>query len=109
MNTSPLKSFAPAVRRQLLEAVTRKLDYVLTADRRCPAGARRRALICYAVTADPRGSPRAAVTEENLHPLTKPILRDISFSLITPCPTCRKARTGLFFLRRCPLNHRWHG
>jgi len=32
MNTSSLKSFAPAVRRQLLEAVERKLDYVLTAD-----------------------------------------------------------------------------
>lgn len=32
MNTTALKSFAPAVRRQLMEAVTRKLDYVLTAD-----------------------------------------------------------------------------
>ncbi len=32
MNTSALKSFAPAVRRQLMEAVERKLDYVLTAD-----------------------------------------------------------------------------
>ena len=32
MNTSALKSFAPDVRRQLMEAVTRKLDYVLTAD-----------------------------------------------------------------------------
>lgn len=32
MNTTSLKSFAPAVRRQLLEAVERKLDYVLTAD-----------------------------------------------------------------------------
>ncbi|MBU3665705.1 MAG: BREX-1 system adenine-specific DNA-methyltransferase PglX [Chthoniobacterales bacterium] len=32
MNTSALKSFAPAVRRQLMEAVTRKLDYVLTGD-----------------------------------------------------------------------------
>jgi hypothetical protein len=32
VNTSALKSFAPAVRRQLMEAVTRKLDYVLTAD-----------------------------------------------------------------------------
>jgi hypothetical protein len=32
MNTSALKSFAPAVRTQLMEAVTRKLDYVLTAD-----------------------------------------------------------------------------
>jgi hypothetical protein len=31
MNTSSLKTFAPAVRRQLIEAVTRKLDYVLTA------------------------------------------------------------------------------
>jgi hypothetical protein len=31
MNTSSLKNFAPAVRRQLIEAVTRKLDYVLTA------------------------------------------------------------------------------
>ena len=31
MNTSALKSFAPAIRRQLMEAVTRKLDYVLTA------------------------------------------------------------------------------
>ena len=31
MNTSALKTFAPAVRRQLMEAVTRKLDYVLTA------------------------------------------------------------------------------
>lgn len=31
MNTSALKSFAPAVRRQLMEAVERKLDYVLTA------------------------------------------------------------------------------
>ena len=31
MNTSALKIFAPAVRRQLTEAVTRKLDYVLTA------------------------------------------------------------------------------
>jgi hypothetical protein len=32
MNTSRLKTFAPAVRRQLMEAVGRKLDYVLTAD-----------------------------------------------------------------------------
>jgi hypothetical protein len=32
MNTSSLKSFAPAVRTQLMEAVTRKLDYVLSAD-----------------------------------------------------------------------------
>lgn len=32
MNTSALKTFAPAVRTQLIEAVTRKLDYVLTAD-----------------------------------------------------------------------------
>ncbi len=32
MNTSSLKSFAPAVRRQLTEAVMRKLDYVLTGD-----------------------------------------------------------------------------
>ena len=31
MNTSALKIFAPDVRRQLMEAVTRKLDYVLTA------------------------------------------------------------------------------
>lgn len=31
MNTSALKTFAPAVRRQLIEAITRKLDYVLTA------------------------------------------------------------------------------
>ena len=32
MNTSTLKSFAPAVRTQLMEAVGRKLDFVLTAD-----------------------------------------------------------------------------
>ena len=32
MNTSALKSFAPAVLRQLMDAVERKLDYVLTAD-----------------------------------------------------------------------------
>lgn len=32
MNTSALKTFAPAVRTQRIEAVTRKLDYVLTAD-----------------------------------------------------------------------------
>jgi hypothetical protein len=31
MNTSALKSFAPAVRRQLMEAVSRKLDVVLAA------------------------------------------------------------------------------
>src|ERR1035441_6122479 len=31
MNTTALKSFAPAVRRQLMEAVARKLDYVLSA------------------------------------------------------------------------------
>jgi hypothetical protein len=31
MNTASLKSFAPAVRRQLIEAITRKLDFVLTA------------------------------------------------------------------------------
>src|ERR1700739_3513089 len=31
MNTSRLKSFAPGARRQLLEQVERKLDYVLTA------------------------------------------------------------------------------
>jgi len=31
MNTSALKTFAPAVRRQLIEAVTRKLDFVLAA------------------------------------------------------------------------------
>jgi hypothetical protein len=31
MNTAALKSFAPAVRRQLIEAVTRKLDFVLSA------------------------------------------------------------------------------
>src|ERR1035441_8186083 len=30
MNTSALKSFAPAVRKQLIEAVTRKLDQALT-------------------------------------------------------------------------------
>jgi hypothetical protein len=32
LNTSALKSFAPAVRTQLMEAVTRKLDFVLTGD-----------------------------------------------------------------------------
>jgi hypothetical protein len=32
MNTSRIKAFAPEVRRQLMEAVMRKLDYVLTAD-----------------------------------------------------------------------------
>jgi hypothetical protein len=31
MNTSALKTFAPAVRKQLMEAVTRKLDYALSA------------------------------------------------------------------------------
>lgn len=31
MNTTALKSFAPAVRRKLIEAVTRKLDFVLSA------------------------------------------------------------------------------
>ena len=31
MNTSALKTFAPAVRQQLMEAVTRKLDFALTA------------------------------------------------------------------------------
>ena len=31
MNTSATKTFAPAVRRQLMEAVTRKLDFALTA------------------------------------------------------------------------------
>src|SRR5262245_28860992 len=31
MNTSALKTFAPAVRRHLMEAVTRKLDFVLSA------------------------------------------------------------------------------
>jgi hypothetical protein len=31
MNTSALKAFAPSVRRQLIEAVTRKLDFVLSA------------------------------------------------------------------------------
>src|SRR5689334_18368144 len=31
MNTTALKAFAPAVRRQLMEAVTRKLDFVLSA------------------------------------------------------------------------------
>lgn len=31
MNTSSLKSFAPAVRKQLMEAVTRKLDFALAA------------------------------------------------------------------------------
>ena len=31
MNTAALKTFAPAVRRQLMEAVTRKLDFALTA------------------------------------------------------------------------------
>lgn len=31
MNTSALKAFAPAIRRQLMEAVTRKLDFVLAA------------------------------------------------------------------------------
>lgn len=30
MNTSRIKNFAPAVRTQLMEAVERKLDYVLT-------------------------------------------------------------------------------
>ena len=30
MNTSALKAFAPSVRRQLIEAVTRKLDFVLS-------------------------------------------------------------------------------
>ena len=32
MNTTSLKSFAPKVRLLLQEAITRKLDYVLTAD-----------------------------------------------------------------------------
>ena len=32
MNLSALKTFAPAVRKQLIEAVTRKLDFVLTGD-----------------------------------------------------------------------------
>jgi type II restriction/modification system DNA methylase subunit YeeA len=32
MNLNALKSFAPAVRRQLIEAIGRKLDYVLSAD-----------------------------------------------------------------------------
>jgi len=32
MNTSALKSFAPAVRNELIEAITRKLDFVLTGD-----------------------------------------------------------------------------
>jgi len=31
MNTSALRTFAPAVRKQLMEAVTRKLDFALTA------------------------------------------------------------------------------
>src|ERR1039458_3990786 len=31
MNTAALKTFAPAVRKQLMEAVTRKLDFALTA------------------------------------------------------------------------------
>jgi hypothetical protein len=31
MNTSALKAFAPAVRKQLIEAVSRKLDFALTA------------------------------------------------------------------------------
>ena len=31
MNTSALKAFAPAVRKQLIEAVSRKLDFVLSA------------------------------------------------------------------------------
>ena len=31
MNTAHLKIFSPAVRRQLMEAVTRKLDFVLGA------------------------------------------------------------------------------
>ena len=31
MNTASLKTFAPAVRKQLMEAVTRKLDFALTA------------------------------------------------------------------------------
>src|SRR5437660_9788570 len=31
VNTSALKTFAPAVRRQLMEAVTRKLDFALSA------------------------------------------------------------------------------
>jgi len=32
MNLSALKSFAPQVRRQLIEAVGRKLSFVLTGD-----------------------------------------------------------------------------
>jgi hypothetical protein len=32
MNISALKAFAPTVRKQLMEAVTRKLDFVLTGD-----------------------------------------------------------------------------
>jgi hypothetical protein len=31
VNTAALKTFAPAVRRQLMEAVTRKLDFALSA------------------------------------------------------------------------------
>jgi hypothetical protein len=30
MNISALKTFAPAVRRQLMESITRKLDFALT-------------------------------------------------------------------------------
>src|ERR1035441_3258989 len=33
MNTTALKSFAPAVRHQLMEAVARKLDHVLSAQK----------------------------------------------------------------------------
>ena len=32
MNTSALKTFAPAVRQKLMEAIGRKLDFVLTGD-----------------------------------------------------------------------------
>ena len=37
MNTAALKSFATAVRRQRIEAVTRKLDFALTAQTPAPS------------------------------------------------------------------------
>ena len=37
MNTSALKTFAPAVRKQLMEAVTRKLDFAIAAQTPAPA------------------------------------------------------------------------
>jgi len=92
MNTSALKTFAPAVRKQLMEAVTRKLDFAIAAqtpDYLTTFGRAR--LACMSIW---KRSPRAAVKVEfcTVTLSVPPVPWNVSASLIS----------GL-----CPVNSLW--